>query len=625
MAHPATPSAPELHERAPASRLYAGSGWPVGLLVAGGVVSFDPAGWQIFGPVKWLVITVVAWLAAGLAVARGVELHRGSILAWAIFLAWAAVTSSTALDPLAAWLGTPDRRFGMVALATMLMAFVAGQAVDDAAGRRTLGRWVVVALGAMTAYGVLEATGMSPLDLTTTTSRLGSTLGSPAYLGAAVCLLTPIAFGLAASGDETTGWRAFAGAAGVGGVFLLAGSGTRAALVGMAAAGVMALSTRPIPGRRAVVAAGVAVVVLVVGLGLSPLGSRVLEGESSGRLDEWRVALEATGSRPIVGTGLEGYRIAFPSHVSSDYVRAHGRETVTDRAHSGPLDMAVATGIAGGAAWLAAALWLTGRAWSLRRLPDPLVVGMAAGVVALVVQELFLFPTVEVGVGGWAVAGAVVAAGPGDTQLRVRSWPIAVGILAVAMAAAAAGTADVVADHRAASALADADLEAADRSRELRPDSYRYALLAADVALRGGSPAAALERVEDAARLTEDGPEVRIARARVLGALVASGELAPGVAAAELDDMVRADPHHPELRLLHGDVLAAASVPDEAELAWLAAEHLAPADPEPPLRLAALYLTGDRRDLARQALDRAHDLDPRHPDLARLESALDES
>lgn len=597
----------------------------MGLLVAGGVVSFDPAGWQIFGPVKWLVVTTVAWLAAGLAVARGVELHRESALAWAVFLAWAAVTSLTALDPLAAWLGTPDRRFGMVALATMLVAFVAGQAVEGATGRCTVGKWVVVALGAMTAYGVLEATGMSSVNLTTTTSRLGSTLGSPAYLGAAVCLLTPIAFGLAASGHETTGWRWAAAAAGVGGITLLAGSGTRAALVGMAAAGVVALWARPDSGRRAVVAGGVAAVVLVVGLSLSPLGSRVLEGESSGRLDEWRVALEATGSTPIVGTGLEGYRIAFPSHVSRDYVRAYGRETVTDRAHSGPLDMAVATGIAGAAAWLAAALWLTRRAWRVRHISDPLVVGMAAGVVALMIQELFLFPTVEVGVGGWAVAGAVVAADPGDKRLRIRSRPTAAGILAVAVLSAVAGTADVVADHRAAAAVAGTDLEAADRSRELRPDSYRYALLAADVALRGGSPAEALDRVDVAARLTEDGPEVRIARARVLVELVTSGELTPGVAAAELDEMIRADPHHPDLRLLHGDLLTAAGAPDEAELAWLAAEHLAPGDPEPPLRLAALYLTGGHRDLARQALDRVRDLDPRHPDLARLERALDQS
>lgn len=622
MPHPATSSAPQLHQRADASGRFSGSGWPVGLLVAGGLVSFDPAGWQIFGPVKWLVVTVVAWMAAGLSVSRGVELHRGSALVWSVFLGWAAVTSLTALDPLAAWLGTPDRRFGIVTLATMAVAFVAGQAVDDAAGRRILGRWVVAALLSMTAYGLLEATGMTPVDLTTTTSRLGSTLGSPAYLGAAVCLLTPIAFGLASSGGETTGWRWVAAAAGVGGFFLLAGSGTRAALVGMVAAGVVALSTRPFPGRRAGLALGVAAV--VVGLGLSPLGSRVLEGETSGRLDEWRVALEATSNRPIVGTGLEGYRIAFPSHVSSDYVRAHGRETVTDRAHSGPLDMAVATGIVGGAAWLAAAMWLTARAWRFRRLSDPLVVGMGAGVVALVVQELFLFPTVEVGVGGWAVAGAVVAAArPREALLKVRSRPIAVGILAVAVLAAVAGTADVVADHRAAAAVADADLETADRSRELRPDSYRYALLAADVALRDGSPAEALDRVELAALLTEDGPEVRIARARVLGALVASGELTPGVAAAELEGMVRADPHHPELRLIHGGLLASAGAADEAELAWLAAEHLAPADPEPPLRLAALYLTGGHRDLASQALDRARRLDPRHPDLARLGRALD--
>src|SRR5690606_41317449 len=93
-----------------------------------------------------------------------------------------------AASPDAAWIGNPDSRFGFTALTTRACAYVGGQAVVDEIGRRRLARAAVVALGGMCLYGATEVLEIAPVTLAPTTSRLGATFGSPAYLGAALCL-----------------------------------------------------------------------------------------------------------------------------------------------------------------------------------------------------------------------------------------------------------------------------------------------------------------------------------------------------------------------------------------------------------------------------------------------------
>src|SRR5690606_41100535 len=94
--------------------------------------------------------------------------------------------------------------------------------------------------------------------------------------------------------------------------------------------------------------------------------------------------------------------------------------------------------------------------------------------------------------------------------------------------------------HRAAEAVERGDLTAADDALVLRPDSFRYALLAADVAFRRGDLAGALRGVEKAAAMSPRDPAVRIARARVVAA---SGDIASAL--GDLDGPVDAGPNHP--------------------------------------------------------------------------------
>lgn len=594
--------------------------WAIALLLAGGAIAFDPWGWHPFGPVKWTVVTVAAWVAAAGALRVGISVHRRSGWAWLAFLLWATVTSLFSLDPLSSWLGTPDRRLGVIALATMAAAYLAGQGVTTEVTRRFLGRWISIAVLVMGIYGLAEVLGWGAVDLTTTTSRIGSTFGSPAYLGAGLSLMLPVAVGVAVSKDDERRWRLLGAVATVSGLFLLGASGTRAGLFGLGVATLFALLA--VEGRRRIVAGVVGAVVVVVVAVVSPLGDRLSPASLQGRLSEWETAASVLAAHPVTGTGLEGYRVAFPRHVDVDYVREYGRSTITDRAHSGPLDLGVSMGVPGVVAWVGAAAWLAGRAWQVRAHRDPLLVAFAAGLLGLMAQEVFLFPTVEVGVGGWAVAGIVVAAHSGPQTKPIRSRLLAAAAGGVGALLLAVGVLDIAADRTADRALADQDPAIAAVAVDLRPDSFRYHLMAAEVSLARDDTGEALELVHQAKRLTPSDPALRLAEARIAAIRTNRGEMTVEEAVAVLSGAVDEDPNHPELRLLYGAALAEAGQVGEAELAWLAAEHLAPRDVRPPLQLARLYLAADQPEAAAEALERARAIDPEHPDLAELEDLV---
>src|SRR5690606_33495626 len=139
----------------------------------------------------------------------------------------------------------------------------------------------------------------------------------------------------------------------------LVGSGARAAGVGCAVAPVVvaaarraelraALARRRRPAGPAAAAAAAVAAALVAG---GPVGERLAsavapaEAGGRGRLDEWRVAGRVVADPPVLGGGPEGYRVAFATGVDAAYERAHGRGPQPDRAHSTPLDVALAGGL----------------------------------------------------------------------------------------------------------------------------------------------------------------------------------------------------------------------------------------------------------------------------------------
>ena len=327
-------------------------------------------------------------------------------------------------------------------------------------------------------------------------------------------------------------------AAGAGALALLA-TQTRGAWLGAALALAVAWPRLARPARvwlaarpRAVVAALAVAAVLA----LVPLGARAAAGldpdaaGGRGRLDDWVVAARVVAAHPLTGVGPEGYRIVAPAHVDDGYARRHGRDEVLDRAHNGPLDVAVSAGLPAAALYVVV---LGGVVVAgvrvVRRSPDPVLAGAAVGVVAWVGQLVVGFPIAEVDPLAWLLAGAVVAGAAAGRERRpaapvvpapvvpspapVARLPV-VGRLAVTTAAvaiavvvAAVGWTGVAADrdlYAAERAGADrapaAAVAAADRAAARRPDDIDAWYVAARLASApAGLPAvdAGLDRVEE--------------------------------------------------------------------------------------------------------------------------------
>jgi O-antigen ligase len=556
-------------------------------LFVGAVLGLDPGGWSPFGPAKWALTATLALVTVGLALRGGrARLHRRSTIVWAVALGLFGVSALVNDDEAVALLGHPVRHLGWVTWLLFAALFAAGQQLTTAADRHTIARGAVIAGLGMGLYALWELAFGPPIAIASNTSRLTGPFGSAAFLGAAACLLVPISLG------------AVAAATGMG---ALLGSGARAAWLGTAAAGLVLL-VRLRPSRKAVFLGGAALVatLAVCSPWLVDVADRS-QGMTS-RLDEWRVATRVIAHHPLLGTGPEGYRIAVAEGVDRAYERAHPRTSVLpDRAHSGPLDAALAGGVGVALAVVALVLFVCRRAWSAIGRADPTVAGLAVGTIAFAVQQLVLFPVAELDALWWLVAGLLVAATSTTstvaTQHRSRR---VLGTVALALAAlaAAAGIADVAADRlarRAVDAGSDRDAAVADarRATELRPDDLRYRIVAAQVLSERGTLAdvdEALRQARAGLRWSPNDPIVRDQEAALLlQRATITGD--PADTAASLDAWRRLtalDPYRSAWQVQLGRAAALAGEVDLARTAWTTAVDLDPADTTAATLLAAL-------------------------------------
>lgn len=611
-------------------------------------LAVDPAGWYWFGPVKWLLVSTLVPVAATLVTRSPLRLTGRPTIAATALITWIAVAALFAVDPLYAWIGTPERHFGVATWGLCLLALVAGQAfaADD---RAVLAVGLVAAGVGLGGVAAAEALGWEP-DVFDVGRRLTATFGSAAYLGAATAVLLPCCVGVALDRSMVRVLRIAAVAAlpllGIATI----GSGARAAWVGLAASTVVAavarrddigrvVSQRP---RRQLLllAVGVAVASAAVVV-WSPIGDRVAatfdrnEPGGSGRVDEWRVATRVMADRPVVGAGPEGYRIVFADGIDRSYEREHGRDPLPDRAHAAPLDIALVGGIPAAGLWALFVVAVGRHVW--RALCDQrgLIAGIAAALVAHVVGSLFLFPFAELEPVTWMLAGVVVASTSRASEAREVLAPrlAAPALVVLAVVAATAGALEVAADRRArvavdAAARGDTATAyaAAEDAAGLRPDSVRLHLLTARTAVadqRG--TLTALGHVEDA---LDRSPRDPVARQERVALLVdrARATLVPAhaaVARAAAEELVRDDPHSAALRMLAGHAARLDGDADAAARQWQTAEDLAPRDPAPPVALALLAFEQGDHETARAALDRAAARDPADPQVLDARRHID--
>jgi O-antigen ligase/Flp pilus assembly protein TadD len=583
----------------------------------------DPWGLAPFGPSKWAVASIgVLALAAAIARRRRLAVVRLPTLLLLALVLWTAVTAVFGVDPLYAWIGTPERHWGVVAWALFLLAFVSGQAMRPVDGR-TVTAGVAVSVGLVGTWAVAEVLGWQPFDVVGGSSRPGGPFGSSAYLGSFAALALPIAVAVALDRSYRPVARSAAATATVLGTAALVGSGARAAWGGALVAFLVWAGARPRrpTGRRhllGVVSVAAVLVAAAVATGVAdrvPALATDERGGVRGRIDEWRVASAVVADHPLLGVGPEGYRIAFPDAVDEEYEQAHGRSPLPDRAHSAVLDVAATTGVPGAVAYLAL-LGIVG-AFALRgiRGRDRRITAAAVGVVGYFAQSLVLFPVPELDVVAWLLAGLVVGATVRSGEKRSysvsRVVPVALGV--VGFAALMAGVLDVAADRSARRALADA--ADADRAMHLRPDALRYRLVAARAHEATGTADgldAAIERLREARALSPGDPvagtelgRLLLDRARRTGAAVDIDQ-----ARRHLEGLAPRDPHNAETQLRLGLARALDGDDAAAEQAWLSAERLAPRSAAASTNLALAYARLGRTDDARAAAGRALRRDP---------------
>ncbi len=596
-------------------------------------VVLDPGGWYPFGPSRWLVVPTVLLAGAALLLwDRPLGPDRlVTRLAW-LLVAWLALAAAFGVDRIYAWTGTPERHLGVLTWAIAAIALTAGQCLDTIRDRAALtGALVVAGVGAG-AFATAEALGWEPSVFAVTAGRLTATMGSAAYLGAVAALLLPALAGIAADRALARGLRIGSGI----GVVLLTvavlGSGARAAWFGLTVAALVVVVVRRhtlFAHRRRVILLGAGAAVLLGALVVfSPVGARLLAatdrdaGGGSSRIDEWQVATRVIVAHPVLGVGPEGYRIAFAHAVDDRYEEAYGRDPLPDRAHSGPLDVAVAGGLPALVLWAAVIVLVLRASVRAMRTEQRWVAGLGAGLVAHVAGQLLLFPTAELEPVVWLLAGVVVTATSRAPVAAPRSArrPAAVAVGALAFVSLVAGVFDVAADRQAATAAAagrrgDTRLAVAAATTAVarRPDEVRLHLLLARARVADGEPTAlALDAVNDAAQVSPADPVVRRERGRLLVQRAAGTHLPADITAArdETRTLVDEDPANAALWLLAGTADRLAGDAPATEAAFTRAEQLAPRDPVPSIELALLYLDTGRVEAGQAAAARALARDP---------------
>ena len=585
---------------------------------------FDPFGWAAFGPLKWAVVSTLSLAAAATMWLLPFRHHPPTTIAWGAFLAWGAICAGFGLDPLYAWIGTPDRHLGWATWAIFGLVFLVGQ--NLAQDQRVLARAATMAIAGVSLYGLLELAGRPPVDLVVESARIGGPLGSPAYLGAACVLLLPMTASLAAEGAERKPWRWVAGASFVGGLVTVVASQTRAAWLGLVAAAAVSLPVWWPRMRSRWWLWGAAVVVVAL---VTPVVSRTadaFQGDLRARADEWRMGVGVMSNHPLLGVGPEGYRLAFPSVVDADYERRYTRRTTPDRAHNGALDTAATFGLPGLLAYVTGTFVLVGRSWRAVRTEKPLVMGAGAAVIGYLVQQQLLFPIAEIDVLFWLLAGIVVATTGPSSQVTKPPKVVAIVLGSLSVLALMGGVADVAADHRVIDSQRNPLTAPAktDRAVSLRPDSIRYWLIAADARARNGDWPAAIRRIDRALSISPLDPILLATKGRILLAIAGStgSDEDSSRVAGFYERLLASDPNNAQNQLRAGAAFSLAGSSSAAEEAFLRASDLAPTSSVPLANLARLYLDIGRLENALEAYESAVAIDPTSPGLDEIAELL---
>lgn len=358
-------------------------------------------------------------------------------------------------NPALSWNGGNWRRFGLVSqCAVVALAFLIAASCSES-GLRILFRATTTAGTAAALYGIFQYFGVDSI-LPSASYHVGegvraivrppATLGHADYF--AGYLVYVVFFGVVLAATESKpAWKALGAAAAVAGSAAIVLSGTRGALLGLAAgAGSLWIWNRPhFRWRHAALVAGLCTVSLVfyfspAGLKLRARGQWAIEDLHGGaRLWLWRDSLRMAEERWFLGFGPETFGLEFPRYQSEQLSRAY-----PDFYHESPhnifLDALVSEGVPGLAilagfamvAWFAARRAVTQGQRAAPYLASALVAGLTSSlfVCFTLPGALYFYATIAM-MAGLAIRPRTSLTAP-TRALRLRVPAVALSLTAVA-------------------------------------------------------------------------------------------------------------------------------------------------------------------------------------------------
>ena len=383
------------------------------------------------GPKALLLLAtglILAGLAASAWIARGAPIGLRlpmdlATLGLVLFVGSAAVSTVFSISPLISWRGAAESCAGLQTLLNYLAVFLATRSYCRTAhDARGLLLAVVVGSSLSSVYALIQAARLDPVAWEGVSAfadhaRPFGMMGHANFLAAYLVMTAPLVALFLFRAVAQRRWGAALALVSIG---LLMGVAVVAALSRAAwlAGGVAVLAVTAgwfLAGSRraaltlatltALVAVGVFFWWTLAGPPNASLAGRVAErlgrlDDGEGRWQIWRASWNLFRDRPLLGWGPDAFQLAFGTRRPADYANVEWDVTPT-RSHNIVLHILATQGLLGAAAAAVVAAGLVRavvQAWR-RSVPAerPLVVAVAAGVTAFLVQDLFGFTVVSCG------------------------------------------------------------------------------------------------------------------------------------------------------------------------------------------------------------------------------------
>lgn len=388
-----------------------------------------------------LVIIIAGCIMLRCAKAKtGIPLTAGPLtLPLAVFACSAVVSTILSVDVAKSIWGDAWREEGLWTLISYVALTVAFSSLPESQQQiERLFKGLIAATALIACYGLMQYSGLNLTEHFIPLYRctgVGSTIGNPNFLGKFFVLTLPLFL--------TYVWAAASrrAAAGYAAGFLLALCAllltfTRASWIGFGVsllvfAG-LAMRQHPIRFRHtlgflSLTVLSAAVLLFIVcragnrsndflnefsGKMRSAVDLRAGSGSAT-RLFVWRETIAVILKKPLFGYGPDAHETALRS-LNLRYSRAFNDWVIIDRAHNNYLDLAVAQGLFGLAAYLwIVAVFIKFLVNAVRTAPDRrdrlLYSGLLSGVCGYLVNDCFIFSTVSVSPTFWSLMGLGLA------------------------------------------------------------------------------------------------------------------------------------------------------------------------------------------------------------------------